>query len=123
MRKLNQREEAVMQVLWRLERALVREIRAALSEPRPPITTVSSVVRKLESEGWIDHETFGKTHRYFPLVKQEDYVKSSFRRLVNHYFDGSPTRLLSFFAKAEQVDAEALQQLLKELEEDQGHHR
>jgi len=112
-----------MQVLWRLERALVREIRAALSEPRPPITTVSSVVRKLESEGWIDHETFGKTHRYFPLIKQEEYVKSSFRRLVNYYFDGSPTRLLSFFAKAEQVDAEALQQLLKELEEDQGHHR
>ena len=112
-----------MQVLWRLERALVREIRAELSEPRPPITTVSSVVRKLESEGWIDHETFGKTHRYFPLIKQEEYVKSSFRRLVNHYFDGSPARLLSFFAKAEQVEAEVLQQLLKELEEDQGHHR
>ncbi|HKK75208.1 MAG TPA: BlaI/MecI/CopY family transcriptional regulator [Saprospiraceae bacterium] len=118
MRKLNQREEQIMQILWRLEQAFVKEIRAELEDPRPPTTTVSSVVRKLEAEGWVDHEAFGKTHRYFPVIKQEDYVKSSFKRMVNNYFDGSPSRLLSFFAKAEEVEADELQRLLKELEED-----
>jgi predicted transcriptional regulator len=118
MRKLNQREEQVMQTLWRLKRAFVKEIRAELPDPKPPTTTVSSVVRKLETEGWIDHEAFGKTHRYFPVVQQEAYVKSSFKRMMNNYFEGSPSQLLSFFAKAEEVDAEELQRLLEELEND-----
>lgn len=118
MRKLNQREEQIMQILWRLERAFVKEICAELAAPKPPTTTVSSVVRKLEAEGWIEHEAFGKTHRYFPVIKQEEYIKSSFKRMVNNYFDGSPSRLLSFFAKAEKVEAEELQRLLEELESD-----
>lgn len=119
MRKLNQKEEEIMQVLWRMERAFVKEILAELPAPKPPTTTVSSIVRKLESEGWIGHDAFGKTHRYFPIVKQEEYVKSSFKRMMNNYFDGSPSRLLSYFVKEENVDIDELNQLLDDLEKDQ----
>ncbi|GAB5553913.1 MAG: BlaI/MecI/CopY family transcriptional regulator [Saprospiraceae bacterium] len=118
MRKLNSKEEQIMQILWRLERAFVKEIRAEMDMPKPPITTVSSIVRKLESEGWIGFEAFGKTYRYFPIIEKERYLKSSFKRMLNNYFDGSPSRLLSYFVKEEDVDAEELTRLLKEIEND-----
>jgi predicted transcriptional regulator len=118
MRKLNNKEEQIMQILWRLDRAFVKEILVEMEAPQPPITTVSSIVRKLETEGWIGFEAFGKTYRYFPIVKKEAYLKSSFKRMVNNYFDGSPSQLLSYFVKEEDVDADELNRLLKELEND-----
>ena len=78
MLRLNEKEEQIMQVLWRMERAFVKEILAELPEPKPPITTVSSIVRKLEGEGLIGHEAFGKTHRYYPIVKKSEYRRSFF---------------------------------------------
>ncbi|MEM6379609.1 MAG: BlaI/MecI/CopY family transcriptional regulator [Bacteroidota bacterium] len=118
MRKLNSKEEQIMQILWRLEKAFVKEILAEMEAPKPPITTVSSIVRKLESEGWIGFEAFGKTYRYYPIIPKESYLKSSFKRMLNNYFDGSPSRLLSYFVKEEDVDAEELNRLLKEIEDD-----
>lgn len=118
MRKLNSKEEQIMQILWRMERAFVKEILAEMEAPKPPITTVSSIVRKLESEGWIGFEAFGKTYRYYPIIQKESYLKSSFKRMLNNYFDGSPSHLLSFFVKEEDVDAEELNRLLKEIEDD-----
>lgn len=119
MKKLNEKEEQIMQILWQMERAFVKEIMDRLEEPKPPVTTVSSIVRKLESEGWIGHEAFGKTHRYFPLVSKEDYARSSFRQVFEDYFGGSPKQLLSFFVEEEQADALELQRLLEELKQKQ----
>ncbi len=104
-----------MQALWKLERAFAKEIRAELADPKPPITTVSSIVRKLESEGFIGYEAFGKTHRYFPKVSLEDYRKSFFQRVLDDYFGGSPERVLSFFVQEEQMDPEEINRLLEKI--------
>lgn len=114
MKKLNEKEEQVMQIIWRLGKAFVKEIHDDLEEPKPPVTTLSSLVRKLETEGWLDHEAFGKTHRYFPLIAKEDYRKFSFRDMMDNYFGGSPKELLSYFVEEEQnVDAEETAKLLE----------
>ncbi len=115
MIRLNDKEEQVMQILWKLERAFVKEIVAEMEEPPPPMTTVSSIVRKLEAEGLVAHESFGKTHRYYPVLKKKDYRKSSFRRMLDDYFGGSPEQLLSYFVKEEKADPEALQELLDDI--------
>lgn len=109
-----------MQVLWRLKKAFVKEILEDLPEPKPPVTTVSSIVRKLESEGLISHEAFGKTHRYFPVLKKEAYRKSSFRQFLNNYFGGSPEQLLSYFVKEEDLAPEELEQLLEKVKKQHG---
>ena len=107
-----------MQVLWRLEKAFLKEIMAELPEPKPPVTTVSSIVRKLEGEGLIGHEAFGKSHRYHPILTKEEYRRGMFKHLVRDYFGGSPERVLSFFVKEEQIDPEELDQLLEDLREE-----
>lgn len=117
MLRLNEKEEQIMQVLWRMERAFVKEILAELPEPKPPITTVSSIVRKLEGEGLIGHEAFGKTHRYYPIVKKSEYRRSFFRDFMDNYFGGSPRQVLSYFVKEEDMDPEDLERLLRELED------
>jgi predicted transcriptional regulator len=120
MKKLNEKEEQIMQIIWRMERAFVKDILDALEEPRPPVTTVSSIVRKLESEGWLGYESFGKTHRYFPLVQKEDYLKASFQHLLQDYFEGSPRQLLSFFVEEQQPDPEEIARLLEEIKRKKG---
>lgn len=115
MKRLTHKEEEVMNILWRLERAFVHDILEQMEEPRPPYNTVSSIVRKLESEGLVGYEAFGKTHRYFPLLKKEEYRASTFRRFMENYFGGSPKALLSYFVQEENVDPEELNRLLEEI--------
>lgn len=120
MRKLNEKEELVMQILWQLQKGFVKEILAEWPAPKPPVTTLSSLVRKLEQEGWIGHEAFGKTYRYFPRITREAYLKSSFRNLVDNYFDGSSGRLLSFFVQQEDVNPEEINRLLRDIEDSES---
>ena len=117
MKKLAPREEAVMQILWQLEQAFLKEIWEQLDEPRPPVTTTASIVKKLENEGFIDHESFGRSHRYFAKIKKEAYRKSSIKSLLNNYFEGSPKQLLSYFVKEENVDSEEISRLLEQIQE------
>ena len=104
-----------MQILWRLERAFVKDILDALEDPKPPVTTVSSIVRKLETEGWLGYESFGKTYRYYPIIPKEAYIKASFQHLIRDYFEGSPRQLLSFFVEEQQSDPEELARLLEDI--------
>lgn len=104
-----------MQVLWRLKKAFVKEILAELPEPKPPITTVSSVVRKLESEGIVGYEAFGKTHRYFPLLEKQAYRKTFFKRMLDNYFGNSPEQLLSFFMEEQDLPPEELERLMEKI--------
>lgn len=115
MKLLLPKEEQVMQILWRLEKAFVKEILEEMDEPRPPITTLSSLVRKLEDKGLVGHESFGKAHRYYPILKKSEYRKRSFKKLMQQYFEGSPEELLSFFVKEEDMEVDDLNELLEKI--------
>lgn len=115
MKRLNHKEEEVMNILWTLEKAYVNDILDQMEEPKPPYNTVSSLVRKLVAEGLIGYEAFGKTHRYFPILKKEDYRANAFRRFMDNYFGGSPSALLSYFVEEENLRPEELNQLLEKI--------
>lgn len=115
MRQLTQKEEEVMTILWKLQKAFINDILNDMEEPRPPYNTVSSIVRKLESEGLVGYEAFGKTHRYFPILRKEAYRVGVMDRVLSHFFDDSPAALLSYFMKKEKVDEEDIQKLLEEV--------
>ena len=115
IKRLTHKEEEVMTILWRLETAFVNDILNEMEEPRPPYNTVSSIVRKLETEGLIGHEAFGKTHRYFPVLKKDEYRANAFRRFMDNYFGGSPSALLSYFVEEENLHPEDLDKLMEEI--------
>jgi len=115
MKRFNEKEEQIMQILWKLETAFVKDILTEMGKTAPPYNTVSSLVRKLEQEGFVGYESFGKTHRYYPILKKEDYKKSDFQRMIDHYFGGSPKDVLSYFVEEEKIDPKELNDLLEQL--------
>lgn len=117
MNELTKAEEEIMQQLWELERAYVKEIIEHLPEPKPAYTTVSTIVRILENKGFIDHKAFGKTHQYFPKVSKEDYRKFVTEKLMNGYFGNSVGEMVSFFVKEQQIDLGEADDILKMIEQ------
>ncbi len=115
MEKLTQKEEEVMQALWSLEKAFVKEIVPELQGANH-YNTVSTIVRKLEEKGYVAHEAFGKTHRYFPVVEKEAYRNKFVNNAMTSYFNDSYKNMVSFFAKEEKISATELREILEMIE-------
>ncbi|TAL69903.1 MAG: BlaI/MecI/CopY family transcriptional regulator [Bacteroidetes bacterium] len=115
MRELTKAEEQVMHILWKLRKAYVKDVIAELPEPKPAYNTVSTIIRILEKKGFVEHEIFGNTHRYFPAVSKKDYTKGFLKGFVKNYFENSYQQMVSFFAKENNLnlnDLEDIKQLI-----------
>ena len=118
MEELTKTEERIMQVLWKLKKAFVKDVIEHLpDEPKPPYNTVSSVVRILERKGFVGFKAYGKTYEYFPLVSKAQYRAQSLKRMLARYFDNSPAALVSYMVE-ESLNPKEIQQLRKLLDED-----
>jgi len=113
MEDLTAKEEEVMQILWDLDRALVRDIMSKLPNSNQPYTTVASIVRILEKKGFVSHKPYGKTHEYFPLITKAEYRRRKFKGLLAQYFDNSIESVVSFLAREEKIGPEEFEELTK----------
>ncbi|TRX27805.1 BlaI/MecI/CopY family transcriptional regulator [Flavobacterium franklandianum] len=116
MQKLTNKEEEIMQILWKIEKAFVKEVLAEITEEQPHYNTLSTIIRNLEEKGFVSHNAFGNTHQYFPIVKMEDYRKRFMNTAIDTYFDSSYKNMVSFFAKEEKISAEELREILEMIE-------
>lgn len=99
MEVLTKKEETIMTVIWDIKRALVKDVIDQIPNPKPPYTTISSVVRILEKKGFVGHKAYGKTHEYFPLVTKLAYKKFALKNFLINHFDGSLEKVVSFMVK------------------------
>ncbi len=113
MKKLARREEQIMQVLWEIGPAFVKEIIEHLPEPKPHYNSVSTMVRILETKGFIGHKEFGKSHQYFAKVTKEDYQSHAVDELAKNYFNNSFPDMLAYFAKEEKISEDEVAKILK----------
>lgn len=117
MEKLTNKEEEIMHILWKLEKAFVKDILAEYKDNTPHYNTLSTMVRNLEDKGYVSHEAFGKTHRYYPIVKKENYRKNFINTAIDNYFNSSYKNVVSFFAKEEKISVEELKDIIRLIEE------
>lgn len=115
LKELTKAEDQVMQILWKLEKAFVKDIVEEMPNPKPAYNTVSTIVRILETKGFVNHKAYGKTHEYFPAITKEKYTKFYLNNMIKGYFNGSFQNLVSFFAKENKMDANDLEKLLNEI--------
>ena len=115
MKQLTKAEEEVMHVLWQLEKCNVAAVIAELPEPKPAYNTVSTIVRILESKGFVDHQQEGKGYLYFPILKKSDYSNQSITKLVDGYFQGSFKSMVSFFMKKNDMSLTELESIMNEI--------
>jgi BlaI family transcriptional regulator, penicillinase repressor len=118
MKELTKAEEQVMQFLWKLERAFVKDIIDEMPEPKPAYNTISTIIRILEKKGFVGHNAYGKTHEYFPLVAREVYTRSYMKNFMRNYFSGSFKEMVSFFAKEDNMSLSDFDELMDDVKRD-----
>ncbi|MEN2403156.1 BlaI/MecI/CopY family transcriptional regulator [Flavobacterium sp. MC2016-06] len=116
MQKLTNKEEEIMHILWKLKKAFVKEVQAEITEDQPHYNTLSTIVRNLEEKGYVNHNAFGNTHQYYPIISIEDYRKGFMSTAIDNYFNSSYKSMVSFFAKEEKISAAELREILAMIE-------
>lgn len=109
---LTNREADVMQVLWDKGPSVVAEVRAYLSDPLA-YTTVLTVLRILESKGYVNHTEEGRGHRYFARIEQQTARKNALRHLTDKLFQGSSELLMTHLVSEQRLSPEQVKHLRK----------
>lgn len=104
-----------MHVLWKLEKAFVKEVMAEMKD-EAHYNTLSTIIRNLEEKGFVAHNAFGNTHQYYPVVSKEDYRKRFMNNAIDTYFKGSYKSMVSHFAKEDKISADELREILDMIE-------
>ena len=116
MEQLTNREEDIMQVLWKLKKAFVKEVVEEIPKPKPHYNTVSTIIRKMETKGFVGHIAFGNTHQYFPLVDKDVYKKTFMQNTITNYFENSYKNVVSFLADEEKISVKELKEIIALIE-------
>ncbi|WP_295960921.1 BlaI/MecI/CopY family transcriptional regulator [uncultured Alistipes sp.] len=110
--ELTRAELEIMQVLWAKGAVVVHDILDEMDEPKPAYNTVSTIVRILEKKGFVSHKAYGKTHEYYPLISKDDYARRYMDTVLNNFFGGSVSRLVSFFSENKAISLEETDAIL-----------
>ncbi|WP_418983684.1 BlaI/MecI/CopY family transcriptional regulator [Alistipes sp.] len=115
--ELTRAELEIMRVLWDKGAVVVHDILDEIPEPKPAYNTVSTIVRILEKKGFVSHKAYGKTYEYFPLVSKDDYASRYMDTVLDNFFGGSLSRLVSFFSQNKNISVEEADAILRMLRE------
>ena len=113
MKNLTKAEEQVMQILWELEEAVVKDIVNRFKKPGPAYTTVATVLNVLEKKGFVVRKKIGNVNLFLPEISKKEYTGFQFKSLLNNYFNGSFPKMATFFARENNLDIEDLEAILK----------
>jgi predicted transcriptional regulator len=115
MKNLTKAEEQIMQIIWKLEKAFLRDIIVELPNPKPHNNTVATIIKILVEKEFVGVTVFGRNHQYYPIVAKEIYSKNTMKSFVKGYFEGSFSNAVSFMVKENNISIDELELLLKQL--------
>lgn len=115
MKTLTKAEEEIMQVIWKLNEAFLRDILNEIPNPKPHQNTVATILKILVEKDFVGIEVFGRMHRYYPLVSKEVYSRGRVKSLVKKYYEGSFSNIVSSMVKENNLSIEELEILVKQL--------
>jgi predicted transcriptional regulator len=115
MKALTKAEEQIMQTIWKLGGAFLKDVVEDQPDPKPHSNTVATILKILVEKQFVEIEVHGRVHKYLPLVSKETYSSSSIQNLVSNYFEGSFSDVVSFMVKQKNLDVKDLELLLQQL--------
>jgi predicted transcriptional regulator len=118
---LTPQELAIMKIVWKADRATVRDVYEALREKRAvAYTTVMTMMRILDEKGYLKKTLVERAHVYRPTKPRQQVVGALVREFIERVFDGAPDRLLLHLAKDDALtdkQRRLITQLIEEVEE------
>jgi predicted transcriptional regulator len=115
--KLSRAEEELMNHLWKLKRAFMKDLLEAYDEPKPATTTISTLLKRMQEKEFVGYEASGKLREYYPLVSKENYFSKHLKGLIKNFFNDSPAQFASFFTKKTELSEEELLGLKRIIED------
>jgi BlaI family transcriptional regulator, penicillinase repressor len=113
IKELTKAEDQVMQILWKLQKAFVKDVVEQFGKPKPAYNTVSTIIRILEKKGFVSYKSYGNTYEYFPIVSKDEYSQLYLGNFIKNYFENSYNQLVSFFANDSKVSVKELEEIKK----------
>lgn len=109
--KLSGAEEELMNYLWELKKAYLKDLLEKYPEPKPALTTISTLLKRMQEKNFVNYQAKGKARLYFPLVSKETYFGNHLQGLIKNFFNDSPAQFASFFAKETSLTEAQLEEL------------
>lgn len=110
---LSKAEEQLMQILWKQDKAFMKDLIEAYPEPKPAPTTVATLLKRMQDKDFVDYKQYGRSREYFPLVKKKDYFSKQVNGFIKNFFNDSASQFASFFTKETNLSKEELEDLKK----------
>ncbi len=111
--KLTKSEEQVMQYLWKLNKAFMKDLLSEFTDPKPATTTVATLLKRMKTKGFVDYKQVGKSREYYPTVKKSDYFSNHINGLIKNFFNDSSSQFASFFTSETNLSVSELEELKK----------
>lgn len=111
--QLSNSEEQLMQHLWKLEKAFMKDLLDQYPDPKPATTTVATLLKRMIDKKFISYNEIGNAREYFPLVKKTDYFSKHVNGLIKNFFNNSASQFASFFTTETNLSKNELEELQK----------
>jgi len=108
---LTNAEEKIMKLLWKLDKAFIRDLLNELPEPKPAPTTIITLLKRMIDKGFVSYRQCGNSREYYPVVRKSDYFSDHINGLIKDFFNNSTTQFASFFANETDMSPEELKEL------------
>ena len=116
--QLSNSEEQLMQILWKQEKAFMKDLIEAYPEPRPAITTVATLLKRMQDKKFVDYKQLGRSREYFPLVRKKDYFSKHVNGFIKDFFNDSASQFATFFTKETNLSKKELEELKKIIDQE-----
>jgi BlaI family transcriptional regulator, penicillinase repressor len=108
---LTNAEEQVMKLLWRLDKAFIRDLLNEFPDPKPAPTTVLTLLKRMMDKGFVSYRIYGNSREYYPLIKKTDYFSDHINGLIKDFFNNSTAQFASFFTNETDMSKAELKEL------------
>ncbi len=109
--QLSKTEEQLMQHIWKLERAFMKDLLDLYPEPKPATTTIATLLKRMTTKGFIDYKLYGKSREYYSLVSKKEYFSKHVNGLIKNFFNNSASQFASFLTQETDLSETELKEL------------
>jgi predicted transcriptional regulator len=110
---LSKTEEKLMEIIWKNDKAFLKDIIDSYPEPKPASTTIATLLKRMQDKGFVGYTLFGNSRQYHPLVKKADYFSKHVKGIIKNYFGNSNLQFASFFTTTSKLTSDELEELKK----------
>ena len=108
---LSTSEEQLMQILWKKGRAFMKDLVDAYEEPKPALTTIATLLKRMQEKNFVDYKQKGRSREYFPLVKKKEYFGKQMKGMIKNFFNNDAHQFASYFTETTDLSEDQLKEL------------